>query len=275
MPLAAILESLEGKPEYYKDIYVEVEGKWVLDGDVENHPKATNLKATLDKERKAKKALEKEHEKFTSVDLERWAKLKDLEEEDLVAFSAWREEKDQNPNGHKTTATEDEFKQRLAVSTERLIKKHEQERAALLKENADLKVNIDRTTAQLHERTIKTALLNACSKAGIWPNAVEEAVLLGQQVFRLNDEGEVVAVGKDGNELLGADLKPLQPEEWLASKSADKAHWWPRNSGGGAGGGNGKGFDGIRSKADFHGDVEKQAAWMSKHPGKYLELPDK
>ena len=272
MPLAAVLENLEGKPDYYKDIYVEIDGKWVLDGDVENHPKATNLKATLDKERKAKKALEKEHEKFTGVDLERWAKVKDLEEEELTAFHAWREERDKGEgNGNKPPLTDEEFNKRV----ERLTKKWEAREAALLKENIDLKVNIDKTTAQLHERTIKTALLNACSKAGIWPNAVEEAVLLGQQVFRLNEDGEVVAMGKDGNEMLGADLKPLQPEEWLASKSTDKSHWWPRNSGGGAGGGNGKGFDGIRTKADFHGDVEKQAAWISKHPGKFLELPDK
>lgn len=269
MPLPSVLESLEGKPDYYKEIYAEVEGKWVLDGDVENHPKAMNLKSTLDKERKARRDAEKEKEKFADVNLERWAKLKDLEEEELETFHQWREEKEKTGGGTKPPVTDEEFEKRY----ERALKKHESERLALEKQVADLKIINEKTAVQMREDRKRTALLDACSGAGLLKEAVEDAMNLGMQVWQISPDGDLVIYDKEGNEQIGADLKPLQPLEWLMSKAQDKAHWWPRNSGGGAGGGNGTGYGKVTRKADLR-NVEEQAAFVKKH-GKdaYLNLP--
>lgn len=269
--LEPVLETLEGHPDYFKEIYVDIEGKYVLNGKIEDHPKVANLKKAYTEDHKKVRTLNDEMKKFSGIDLEHWAKVKDLEEDDLTAFSAWREEKEKAGSGDKLSLTDEEFNKR----TERLVKKYETERSALDKQIAELKITNEKTAAELRNDRKRTALLNACTKAGILPGAVEDAMNLGMQVFQVNEEGYLYILDKDGNEALGADLHSLQPEEWLTSLAEKKAHWWPRSSGGGAGGGSGKDFGGIRSKADFNGDAEKIAAWISKHPGKYLDLPDK
>lgn len=274
--LEPILESLEGQPEYFKEIYAEVDGKYILNGKIEEHPKVASLKKAYTEDHKKVRALNDEVKKFSGVDLERWAKIKDLDDESLAAFTAWREDKEKaaaNGNGAtaKPSLPDEEFQQRV----ERLTKKWEAREAALLKENTDLKGLIDKTTSQLHERTVRTALLNACSKAGILAGAVEDAMNMGMQVCRLNEEGDVVIVGKDGHEILGADLKPMGPEEWLASKAQEKAHWWPRNSGGGAGGGKNGDFSFYKTKTQFP-NVAAKVAYIQKHGrAAYEALPVK
>lgn len=49
--LKAILDSLDGVPEALHELYVEQDGKYVLDAEVESHPGVGALKRALDRER--------------------------------------------------------------------------------------------------------------------------------------------------------------------------------------------------------------------------------
>jgi hypothetical protein len=96
---------------------------------------------------------------------------------------------------------------------------------------------------------IKTVLLDAVSKAGVYERAVEDAVQRGLMVFNdLDDGGNVVA--RKGEDLVyGKDgVNPLSPSEWIGGlkASGQAPHLWPASSGGGAPphhGGSGAGID--------------------------------
>ncbi len=77
--LAAVLDSLDGVPEELQSLYVEEDGKFVLDADVEGHPKAGALKRALDRERR--RAKDAEDRIPDGFDPDRWAQLLALEEE--------------------------------------------------------------------------------------------------------------------------------------------------------------------------------------------------
>lgn len=69
MTLAAILDSLDKVPEALKPFYVEQDGKFVLDVEVETHPGALGVKSALDKERAANKAKDKQLAAWTALGL--------------------------------------------------------------------------------------------------------------------------------------------------------------------------------------------------------------
>lgn len=95
---------------------------------------------------------------------------------------------------------------------------------------------------------IKTALLDAVTKAGVYEKAVDDAVQRGLSVFTdLDDQGSVIA--RKGEDILyGKDgINPLSPAEWiLGLKSSGQApHLWPASAGGGAPALHGSGTHGI------------------------------
>jgi hypothetical protein len=66
MGLKAVLEKADYDKleDAIKKLYVETDGKFVLDADVEDHPKVGGLKSALEKERKAKGDADKEFKKL-------------------------------------------------------------------------------------------------------------------------------------------------------------------------------------------------------------------
>ncbi len=81
------------------------------------------------------------------------------------------------------------------------------------------------------------AIRSAALKTGALPGAADDIILRAKGVFTLNDEGEAVAVDKDGSALLGKDGKtPLTPHEWAESLKDVAPHLWPQAEGTNAGG---------------------------------------
>ena len=77
---------------------------------------------------------------------------------------------------------------------------------------------------------IKTALLDAVNKNGVYDKAVDDAVQRGLAVFTdLDQEGQVVA--KKGEDVVyGKDgINPLRPDEWISTlkTSGQAPHLWP------------------------------------------------
>lgn len=89
---------------------------------------------------------------------------------------------------------------------------------------------------------VSGALMQAASKAGALPEAMEDIVLRGQgQGWTINDDGDVVAM-RDGEIVLGKDGKsPLTASEWAESLRDTATHLWPKAQGAGAQGSNGGG----------------------------------
>lgn len=87
-------------------------------------------------------------------------------------------------------------------------------------------------------RVLDDAIRAAAAKAGVHTHAVDDALFRARTLFALNDDGQAVAIGKDGQPLLGRDGKTeLTPSEWLESMKESAPHWFPAgSSGGGASG---------------------------------------
>lgn len=89
--------------------------------------------------------------------------------------------------------------------------------------------------AKLAAGKMSWALAQAATKAGALPEALDDIVYRAQaQGWRVNDEGEVVAV-RDGSIVLGKDgVTPLTPIEWADGLRDTAPHLWPKAQGSGA-----------------------------------------
>lgn len=103
------------------------------------------------------------------------------------------------------------------------------------KRDADLKKATDRAQA-FQGRVLDDAMRAAAAKAGLHPHAIDDALLRGRSIFSLNDDGQAVQVGEDGQPVLGKDGKnPFTPLEWLEGMKEKAPHWYPASASGGGG----------------------------------------
>lgn len=90
---------------------------------------------------------------------------------------------------------------------------------------------------KLVERATSAAIIQAATKAGAEPTAIDDIVLRARGAgWTVNDEGEVIA--KNGDDVVfGKDGKtPLSPSEWTESLREVAPHLWPKAQGSGASG---------------------------------------
>lgn len=81
--LAAVLESLDGIAEPLREFYTEVDGKYVLDADIESHPSTEGLRNTAKQRRAERERVEKELKVFKDLGFtpEQIAELRDAAKE--------------------------------------------------------------------------------------------------------------------------------------------------------------------------------------------------
>ena len=88
---------------------------------------------------------------------------------------------------------------------------------------------------------VEGGLRQAATEHGLVPSAIEDALGRAMGVFKVGDDGALIAE-ENGSTAYGKDGKtPLTPAEWLESMKEKAPHWFPAPQGSGAGGGNGKG----------------------------------
>lgn len=108
------------------------------------------------------------------------------------------------------------------------------------------------------------SLRDAALKAGALPEALEDIVLRAGAVWRLNDDGDPVAM--NGDEIvLGKDGKtPLAPIEWAETLRETAPHLWPKAQGSNARGSGNNDAPARKGKApvraDYTNDVEYSKA---------------
>ena len=216
--------------------YVEKDGKWLvqLDPAMED---VTGLKTALNTERGLRRDAEKSvtdlKVKFEGVDVDEYHKLQDRVKglDDAEVY---------DKSGIEALVTR---------RTDAMKAEHERQVGSLRRENEQLKTTAGDYERRWRQDRIKTALLDAVTKNGVYEKAVDDAVQRGLGVFTdLDDKGNVIArngedvvYGKDG-------VNPLSPSEWITTlkASGQAPHLWPASSGGGAPalhGANGAGID--------------------------------
>lgn len=270
MALATVLENLDNVPETLRSYYKQVDDRFILDADVESHPQVQGLRGAYKADHEKNKALTAQLTQLKDVDPVRWSILKDLSDEDLVLLHAAKSEQSQKTAPRDASDFEIEFQKRIAPM--KTAHEHEiQKREAKLRE---IEAERESLKTEMRRKSVENAIIAACAETGVLPGAVEEIVLLGQQYFKTNEANEVVAVDRMGVEIFGSDTKPMGPREWIMSRGAAKVHWFPLNTGGGAGGGRFGGDLRITKKSDLK-DVKMKVDFIRKHGGSTFEaLPD-
>lgn len=202
--------------------YAERDGKWALELDPPMED-VNGIKSALQQERGLRRDAEKQlvevRTKFEGIDPDEHRKLQDRVRglDDAEVY---------DKQGIEAL---------VLKRTESMKAEHERQVAVLRRENDQLKDTASDLDKRWRQDRIKTALLDAATKAGVTKAAIQDAVQRGMGVFtELDDHGVVVA--KNGDDVrYGKDgISPLAPEEWMANLKTEAPHFWPPSVGSGA-----------------------------------------
>ena len=126
---------------------------------------------------------------------------------------------------------------------------------------------ITRLSKSLHEHLIHNAITSAAGKKGVRPAALDDIVNRGAKVFRLDNDGKVVAFDGD-KEMYGNDGKGLTVEGWIDQVAAKAEHLFEPNKGGGGGGGKPvQGWNGPNPYTKATLNLTAQAKLERENPG--------
>ena len=211
MALKAVLDTLDGVSESLAAEYTKGDdGKFRL--NVEGGEDLTVIKGALQKERDARKALEKAQSDGSNETAELRKRLQDAEDARLHAEGKGAEVAEKQVERMKA-----DFEKRLKDSEEKL---------------ALYEAKINKREGRVFESEIQKVV----EKAGLLPTARVDVVYRAKDKFRLDENDNLVALdgefGKDGKSVLSV-------QEWLEGARDDAPHWFPAKSGSGTGGGGG------------------------------------
>jgi hypothetical protein len=262
MALKATLDTLDGLPEAFHEHYKkdEATGKYRL--DAEGVEDVTGLKSALEKER---------NERKTAA-----TKYKELQEQlgDLDPAKAREALKKLQELEDKKLIDAGKIDEVVAQRMERATQDFETQKKAFNTQIQTISKERDSYQSRLSELVIDGALRQAAIAAGVKPEAIDDAIIWGKQVYRMKDgqpvplDGDQMLYGKDPN-------KPLPMEEWLQSMMTKKPHWFAESAGAGAGAqktGNGKTIPkNLKRSAMSSSDASK---FITEHGmNAYLALP--
>lgn len=123
-------------------------------------------------------------------------------------------------------------------------------------------------------RVLDDSIRAAAAKAGLHPQAIEDALFRGRSMFRLDANGQAVQLDEGGHPVPGKDGKtPYAPSEWLEDMKEKAPHWFPATaSGGGATGSGSAGNGGGLKRSGM--SPEAKAEYITKHGQQaFLKLP--
>lgn len=274
MALAVAVESLDDISEALRGEYEEVNGKFFLKLDgIDSHPSVVGLKTNHDRLRKEVADAKAKLRKLDGLDPEKYqqavSQLEELQEQIETLKS---------PQGNGGRANEEDIERRIQRALEKVRKEHANEVQTLNTKLSTVENERNALTAWQREQMVTRAIEAAVIKAGVRPDAIPFAVDRGLKVFKLSDEGKIVAEDEEGLTKTGKDgVKPLSPLEWATTDLYQEASFlFPPSGGGGAGGGSGgKRYGGVMSKEDFKSEKE-EADFMVKFGAEaYRSLPGK
>lgn len=209
-------------PEGFKDLYTERDGKWHFTAI--KMPNTSTLETTL---RKVRADLKAANEKL--------AKLKDIDPDTIHDQLSELEELRVQVEAGGGKPDDAKVAQLVEAQVTRRT-------AKLQRENEDLKSKLTEAESRVSELEtgikrgkITEAARAAAAKAKIVPEAIDDVILYAERLFEVGDDGSVTA--RDGVGVTpGIDI-----DAWLIDRQKDRPHWFPRSTGGGGKGSDGRG----------------------------------
>lgn len=219
-------------PTEVKALYVEQDGKFVLDATIEG----TRTQADIDRvqnalrsEREAHQALKDRFGKLPS-DLDADTLQADLDE--LAELRASKEAK-----GGKLS--DEQIEEIVSRRIARQLGPVERERDQLKTKLVEVEGERDQLRGTIQTSDLHSQLRAAAVAAKVQDTAIEDVLVFGERVFKFDEDGALVP--KEGSKLAAG----VTPGEWIESLRESKPHLFPmstgsgsRGSGGGAGGKN-------------------------------------
>lgn len=225
--LAATVDSLEGVPEALHGFYIEKDGKFNLQvTGLPTQENVSRLEEGIRKERADHKATKDTLNRITN----NGARQVDDIIADLDRIPELEAGQGQIDDDKINTIVENRIKARVAPV--------ERERDKFKKESEDKDATISEFQSKERTRTIHDKVREDAVKAKLLPEAVDDALLLADRVFEVDDGGRVVTKDNVG-------VTPgLEPAAWLTDLQPKRPHWWGPSTGGGANGNRGGGGGG-------------------------------
>ena len=222
MALKAVVPNLDDVPAQFHELYTERNGQFEINGieGLRTQADVDRLTTSLTKERNDHKDTKQKFAPFASLDIaDVQAKLDRIPELEAAAAGKLDETKIND-------IVEGRIKGRLAPL--------ERERDKLKTEVHERDLTINDFKTKETGRTIGKAIKAAAKKAGVIDEAVEDAIVLGERLFHVDESGNVVTKDNVG-------VTPgIDPTVWFTDLQPKRPHWWPGSAGGGAGGNNGQ-----------------------------------
>ena len=209
MALKSTVDTLDGIPEALHSYYTESGGKFVL--AVEGMVAKARVDEFRDTSTSLRRQMDEMTAKFDGIDPERFRELS-------VQADKVRD---------KRLLDAGKVDEIIAERVNAMKADHERTIGGLNTDRA-------RMQAQLEGLVIDTAIRDAASKAGVRATAVDDVLLRGRSLFRLQDgkavpmEGDKPVYGKDG-ETMGIG-------EWVGTLTDRAPHLFEQSSGGGSAG---------------------------------------
>lgn len=220
MALKAILDSIDDLPDALKGEYVQKGDKYEL--QVEGMKTEADVARVQEALRKEKNDFKTFKDKFSALGDRKpdeiLAQLDRITELEAAAAGKLDDEK-------INAIVEGRVKQKIAPI--------ERERDQLRTQLGEKDKLVETYTAKERTRAIHDAVRKAGTAAKITAEAMEDALILAERHFELDDSGKVVT--KDG-----VGVTPgIGAEVWFTDLQKSRPHWWGTSSGGGAGGNRG------------------------------------
>lgn len=208
-------------PAAVKHLYRESGGKYVLikAGEMKTVEDVTRVQEGLRKEREDHKATKRKLAQFNDMDPDEvLEKLDRIEELEAAAAGKIDESK-------INEMVETRIKSKTAP-LERQIQK-------LTQEKGELEGQVGEFQGKERRRTIHDHIRKAATAAKIRDTALDDALLVGENIFEVDESGRVVT--RDG-----VGVTPgIEASVWLTEVKQTRPHWWPESQGVGARGGDG------------------------------------
>ena len=227
MALSRMLDNLDGLSDTLKPLYVEEEGRYVLDLDIP-WPDVTKLQKALESERQRLRKAESALSKYEGVNPDDVLSMKQQLEgmKDKQIFD------DEGVNAlisKKTQTLKDEYERKVQALT------HEKTAWEGKAAEAETRRRKDKARRELME---------AAAAVKVLPTAIPDAVERALKMFVVDEsdqlvgmQGETILYGKSG-------VDPLKPQEYFQTLKKDAPHLFGVSAGSGAAGMNSGTFNG-------------------------------
>lgn len=254
MTLKAVVDSLDNVPAQFHELYTERNGKFEINAieGLKTQADVDRLQTSLVKERTDHKATKEKFQPFADLDIhDLQAKLDRIPELEAAAAGKLDE-------GKISEMVEARLKGRVAPIERELTNAKK-----------DLQVKdeiISGFTAKERTRAISSAISTAARKAGIQDTAIEDAIILGERIFDVDDAGAVVVKDNVGY------TPGIDPNTWFSELQPKRPHWWGESRGGGASGTGGSKGSANNPFSHEHWNMTEQGNLVKSNPTQAANL---